>query len=111
MLGSKSESMFSFSNDVERDKATKICPGENDLCLINSNETIVQLSRVRPWTLWTVDAHAKGNGNWGLLNVSEEFLLMTIFASCLYIGTTLYFEAYKYFNIAFLPAFWTSNLT
>ena len=48
MLGSKSESMFSFSNDVERDKATKICPGENDLCLINSNETTVQLSRVRP---------------------------------------------------------------
>ena len=48
MLGSKSESMFSFSNDVERDKAIKICPGENDLCLINSNETTVQLSRVRP---------------------------------------------------------------
>ena len=63
ILGSKLESMFSFDNDVERDKATQICPGENDLCLINSNKTTAEPSRVRPWTLWKVHAHAKVNGN------------------------------------------------
>ena len=55
--------MFSFDNDVERDKATSICPGENDICLVNPNETTVELSRVRTETLWTVHAHAKVNGN------------------------------------------------
>ena len=73
-MGSKSESMFSFDNDSERDKATWICPGENDLCLINSNEATVELSRVRPWTLRAVHVHAKVGENWVLLNVSEEFL-------------------------------------
>ena len=63
ILGSKSERMFGFGNDVERDKATQNCSGENDLCLVNSSETTVELSRVRPWTLWTVHAHAKVNGN------------------------------------------------
>ena len=74
ILGSKSESMFGFDNDVERDKATWICPGENSLCLINFNETTIELSRVRLWTLWTVHVHAKVNGNWVLLNVFEVFI-------------------------------------
>ena len=47
-------------------------------------------SHWRRWTLWTVHTHAKVNGNWVNLNVSEEFLIMIIFASILWIGIQVF---------------------
>lgn len=55
--------MFDFDIEVERYKGTKICSGENNLCLINSKETTVEFSSVRLGTLWMVHVGVKVNGN------------------------------------------------
>ena len=59
--------------------------------------------------LCKVHVHARVSGNWVLLNSCNEYLQILTFGSTICIDTTWCFNAYESFNIAFLPAFSSSN--
>ena len=43
--------------------AVYICPGPNSFCFLRS-KSITPWYKLKPWTLWTVNAHANVKGNW-----------------------------------------------
>ena len=60
--------------------AVYICPGPNDFCLRKSKLN-TRCFEVKPWTSWTVDAHANVKENWVRLRDgdADSFLLKSQF--------------------------------
>ena len=50
-----------------------IWPGWKNFCFFKSKST-TRWSKLKPWTLWTIDTHARVNGSWVLL-IDRDALL------------------------------------
>ena len=67
---------------------------------------------MKPWTLWTVDAHANAKGYWIRLMDGDAYLfLIEISISCISIGTQEFCLPKQDYLIAFKPDYSSENVT